>query len=146
MAINLFDVVVLLRHCHFVTLLVVTLVVRHFLSCGGGHDAYFDCLEVGRMVYGSKRTWLGSVTSAMVHLLLRATISFMPRVLQTTLCLLMDYPRTLYGPCAFAGRLSSGRVCVRQLFVLRSFVVRSLPVGRSSCVGSCGVRARRLTG
>ena len=60
--------------------------------------------------------------------------------------LVTDTPRTLYGPRAFAGRLSSGRVCVRQLFVLRSFVVRSLPVGRSSCVGSCGVRARRLTG
>ena len=51
--------------------------------------------------------------------------------------------RTLYGPRAFAGRLSSGRVCVRLLFVLRSFVVRSRPVWRSSCVGSCGVRARR---
>ena len=42
--------------------------------------------------------------------------------------------------------MSSGRVCVRQLFVLRSVVVRSRPVWRSSCVGSCGVRARRLTG
>ena len=42
--------------------------------------------------------------------------------------------------------MSRGRVCVRQLFVLRSFVVRSRPVWRSSCVGSCGVRARRLTG
>ena len=32
------------------------------------------------------------------------------------------------------------------MFVGCSFCVRSRPVWRSSCVGSCGVRARRLTG
>ena len=57
--------------------------------------------------------------------------------------LLTDCTRAIHGHRPFAGRLSSGRVCVRQLFVLRSFVVRSRPVWRSSCVGSCGVRARR---
>ena len=60
--------------------------------------------------------------------------------------LVTDFTRTLYGHRPFAGRLSSGRVCVRRLFVLRSFVVRSRPVWRSSCVGSCGVRARRRCG
>ena len=33
-----------------------------------------------------------------------------------------------------------------SVFVGCSFCVRSRPVWRSSCVGSCGVRARRLTG
>ena len=40
--------------------------------------------------------------------------------LRTRNGLVTDGTRTLYGHRAFAGRLSSGRVCVRRLFVLRS--------------------------
>ena len=65
-----------------------------------------------------------------------------------------DRTRTRYGRdtgCkrAIHGRLTVGgveRVACRagaSVFVGCSFCVRSLPVWRSSCVGSCGVRARR---
>ena len=68
--------------------------------------------------------------------------------------LLTDYTRARYGRdtgCkrAIHGRLTVGgveRVACRagaSVFVGCSFCVRSLPVWRSSCVGSCGVRARR---
>ena len=68
--------------------------------------------------------------------------------------LLTDCTRARYGRdtgCkrAIHGRLTVGgveRVACRagaSVFVGCSFCVRSLPVWRSSCVGSCGVRARR---
>ena len=54
-----------------------------------------------------------------------------------------DGRRTRYGHGPFAGRMSSGRVCVRPLFVLRSVVVRSRPVWRS-CAAAHRVNRRRI--
>ena len=80
-----------------------------------------------------------------------------PDAPRTSYGLTTDMRRTGYGLHMEGERATHGRYTVCGLervacragacvFVGCSFCVRSRPVWRSSCVGSCGVRARRLTG
>ena len=59
---------------------------------------------------------------------------------------LKNCSRTAHGRSTVLVRSRDACRAGASVFVGCSFCVRSRPVWRSSCVGSCGVRARRLTG